>query len=146
MPGLPSVRDGVPVGRGVRKAGRACPGANRERVSAAVRLSVARKFFIERLLPFPARITFTAKLLRFYQRSGLQQLSRKTGLLKLLGLADREKLLPAIDERFFFDQLGRTFPARGQRRARVAFFAGCIANVSFTKLNEATIRVLTANG
>src|SRR5208337_3071030 len=30
--------------------------------------------------------------------------------------------------------------------ARVAFFAGCIANVTFTKLNEATIRVLTANG
>jgi glycolate oxidase iron-sulfur subunit len=28
----------------------------------------------------------------------------------------------------------------------VAFFAGCIANVTFTKLNEATIRVLTANG
>lgn len=28
----------------------------------------------------------------------------------------------------------------------MAFFAGCIANVTFTKLNEATIRVLTANG
>jgi glycolate dehydrogenase iron-sulfur subunit len=107
---------------------------------------VARKFFIERLLPFPARIAFAAKLLRFYQRSGLQALSRATGVLKLLGLADREKLLPAIDERFFFDQLGKTFPARGPRRARVAFFAGCIANVTFTKLNEATIRVLTANG
>jgi glycolate oxidase iron-sulfur subunit len=106
---------------------------------------VARKLFIERLLPFPSRIAFAAKLLRIYQRSGLQWLSRKTGILKLLGLADRERLLPAIDERFFFDQLGKTFPAKGQRRARVAFFAGCIANVTFTKLNEATIRVLTAN-
>ena len=28
----------------------------------------------------------------------------------------------------------------------MAFFAGCIANVTFTKLNEATIHVLTANG
>ena len=71
---------------------------------------------------------------------------RKTGVLKLVGLADREKLLPAIDKSFFFEQLGKTFPERGQRRARVAFFAGCIANVTFTKLNEATIRVLTANG
>lgn len=106
----------------------------------------ARKLFIERLLPFSARIAFTAKFLRFYQRSGLQWLSRKAGILKLLGLADRERLLPAIDGRFFFDQLGKTFPARGQRRSRVAFFAGCIANVTFTKLNEATIRVLTANG
>lgn len=107
---------------------------------------LARNFFIERLLPYPARIAFTAKLLRFYQRSGLQALSRATGVLKLLGLAERERLLPAIDERFFFNQLGRTFPAQGQRRAKVAFFAGCIANVTFTKLNEATIRVLTANG
>ena len=107
---------------------------------------LARKVFIEGLLPYPARIAFTAKLVRFYQRSGLQRLSRATGALKLLGLAEREKLLPVIDERFFFDQLGKTFPARGPRRAKVAFFAGCIANVTFTKLNEATIRVLTANG
>jgi glycolate oxidase iron-sulfur subunit len=28
----------------------------------------------------------------------------------------------------------------------VAFFAGCIANVTFSDLNEATVRVLTANG
>ena len=107
---------------------------------------LARKVFIEGLLPYPARIAFTAKLVRFYQRSGLQRLSRATGALKLLGLAEREKLLPVIDERFFFDQLGKTFPARGPRRARVAIFAGCIANVTFTRLNEATIRVLTANG
>jgi len=107
---------------------------------------LARKLFLEDLLPFPGRIAFTAKLLRFYQRSGLQQLSRATGVLKLLGLTDRERLLPAIDEKFFFGQMGKTFPARGQRRARIAFFAGCIANVTFTKLNEATIRVLTANG
>jgi glycolate oxidase iron-sulfur subunit len=118
--------------------------ANEHRRPLAARL--ARKFFIEGLLPYPARVAFTAKLLRFYQRSGLQALSRATGLLKLLGLAEREKLLPAIDERFFFDQLGKTFPAQGQRRAKVAFFAGCVANVTFTKLNEATIRVLTANG
>jgi glycolate oxidase iron-sulfur subunit len=107
---------------------------------------LARKVFIEGLLPYPARIAFTAKLLRFYQRSGLQRLSRATDILKLLGLAEREKLLPVIDERFFFDQLGKTFPARGPRRAKVAIFAGCIANVTFTKLNEATIRVLTVNG
>ncbi len=107
---------------------------------------LARQVFIEKLLPYPGRISFAAKLLRLYQRSGLQEISRKTGLLRLLGLAEREQLLPPIDERFFFDQLGKTFPARGKRRARVAFFAGCVANVTFTQLNNATIRVLIANG
>jgi glycolate oxidase iron-sulfur subunit len=61
-------------------------------------------------------------------------------------LAGREALLPPIDGKFFFDQLGTTHPAVGPRRARVAFFAGCVAQVTFTPLNESTIRVLTANG
>jgi glycolate oxidase iron-sulfur subunit len=105
-----------------------------------------RRFVFKSLLPYPGRIATAAKLLRFYQRSGLQWFARATGILKLLGLEQREKLLPQIDNQFFFRKLGHTFPAMGQRRARVAFFAGCIANVTFTKLNEATIRVLTANG
>jgi len=105
-----------------------------------------RAFVFRRLLPYPRHIAAVARVVRFYQRSGLQVLARSTGLLKLLGLGERERFLPPIDNRFFFDQIGKTFPARGERRARVAFFAGCIANVTFSKLNEATIRVLTANG
>jgi glycolate oxidase iron-sulfur subunit len=66
--------------------------------------------------------------------------------LRLLGLQNREKLLPPIDSEFFFSELGQTRPARGQRRARVAFFAGCVAQVTFSELNRATIRVLQANG
>jgi glycolate oxidase iron-sulfur subunit len=107
---------------------------------------LARNFFFRGLLRHPGGIAAMARLLRFYQRSGLQTLARSTGLLRLLGLADRERLLPRIDESFFFSQLGRTFPATGPRRARLAFFGGCIAQVTFTKLNEATVRVLTANG
>jgi glycolate oxidase iron-sulfur subunit len=107
---------------------------------------LARKFVFRDLLPHPQRIAVVARIVRFYQRFGLQSFARATGLLKLLGLADRERLLPRIDDSFFFTQLGRTFPAAGPRRARVALFAGCVAQVTFTQLNEATIRVLTANG
>lgn len=107
---------------------------------------VTRRFVFQRLLPYPGRIAALARMLRFYQRSGLQFLARRLGILSLLGLAERERLLPAIDSEFFFDRLGKVFPARGPRRARVAFFAGCVANVTFTRLNDATIRVLTANG
>ncbi len=107
---------------------------------------VARAFVFQQLLPYPERIAVAGRLLRFYQRSGLQSVARGAGILKLLGLEKREQLLPRIDDEFFFDQLGKTFPSRGKRRARVALFAGCIANVTFSKLHEATIRVLTANG
>src|SRR6266403_2016698 len=107
---------------------------------------LARDFVFRRLLPYPNRIASVARVLRIYQRSGMQSLARATRILHLLGLAERERLLPSIDRKFFFSQLGRTFPAVGPRRARVALFAGCIAQVSFSALHDATIRVLTANG
>ncbi len=107
---------------------------------------VARRFAYRRLLPYPWRIALVARLLHFYQRSGIQSVVRKCGLLRALGLSEREALLPQIDRQFFFRRLGQTFPAIGERRARVAFFAGCVAQVTFSELNEATIRVLIANG
>jgi glycolate oxidase iron-sulfur subunit len=106
----------------------------------------ARWLFFHHFLAHPRRIATAARLVRFYQRSGAQQVARSSGVLRLLGLGAREQLLPRVDRRFFFSQLGKTFPARGPRRARVALFAGCLAQVTFTELHEATIRVLTANG
>jgi glycolate oxidase iron-sulfur subunit len=108
--------------------------------------TAARNFVFRHFLRDPHRIIDAARVLRLYQRSGLQAIARNIGVLKLLGLADRERLLPRIDDDFFFRRFGATFPAAGPRRARVAFFAGCVANVTFSQLNEATIRVLTANG
>jgi glycolate oxidase iron-sulfur subunit len=107
---------------------------------------LSRDFVFRGLLPYPKRIALLARLLYFYQRSGLQSFARATGILRLFGLADREKLLPPIDSKFFFSKLGRTYRAVGPQRARVALFAGCVAQVSFSALHEATIRVLTANG
>ena len=106
---------------------------------------IARDFAYRRLLPYPKRIASAARFLRFAQNSGLV-FARATGILRLVGLHDRERLMPKVDSNFFASALGETFPARGMRRARVAFFAGCVAQVTFSDLNRATIRVLQANG
>jgi glycolate oxidase iron-sulfur subunit len=106
----------------------------------------ARSLVFRHLLPYPRRVAAAARFMRFYQRSGLQRVARASGVLRIFGLAARERLMPAIDSEFFYSAIGKTFPAQGVRRARVAFFAGCIAQVSFAELNRATIRVLTANG
>lgn len=37
-------------------------------------------------------------------------------------------------------------PAQGEKRARVALLAGCVMQVLFQRINEATLRVLSANG
>lgn len=123
---------------------------SRERIEAEFKrpwpTRMARAIVFRGLLPYPGRIRMLGRLVRFYQSSGLQGAVRRSGGLKMLGLAEREQLLPQVDETFFYEQYGKVFPAQGERRARVAFFAGCIANVTFSKLNEATIRVLTASG
>ncbi len=108
---------------------------------------LANKVVFERLLPSPTALQIAGAGLYLYQASGLQRLARATGILKLFGqLADIEALAPSAEIPFFYSKIGRTFAAIGGRRYRVAFLAGCIANISFARLNEATVRVLQRNG
>ena len=106
-----------------------------------------RSFVFRRLLPSPGMLTVCGAALYLYQESGLQKLVRAMRFLKLLGRpGEVEQLTPAAEPPFFFSQIGKTFPAEGPRRYRVALMAGCIANVCFARLNEATVRVLQKNG
>ena len=81
-----------------------------------------------------------------YQQSGLQSLVRATGMLKLLGLAEIEQLTPTAERPTFFDKIGQVFPAEGSPTKKVALLAGCMQNIFFARLNEATVRVLQKNG
>ena len=106
-----------------------------------------RRFFFNHLLESRTALTVAGTLLYIYQASGLKALMRAMGLFRLAGpLGDIAQLAPSAEPPFFFSQIGRTFPAQGVTRHRVAFLAGCIANISFARLNEATVRVLRKNG
>ena len=107
---------------------------------------MGRRFLYHHLLLSPLLMRLAGRLLWFYQRSGLQGLLRSTGLLSQMRLAGVEAVAPEAEPPFFFSQIGRVFPARGERRYRVAFFAGCLANITHARMNEATVNVLTANG
>lgn len=86
-----------------------------------------------------------ARLLKFYQRSGLRDLVRASGLLRLFGLQDVEALAPTISDRFFIPADQRFMP-NGIARAKAFLHAGCIMHVAFAEWNEATVRVLNAAG
>ncbi len=117
------------------------------RAPGGVLTRLARHLAFRRLLPSRAALTVAGSLLYLYEACGLKALVRTLGILKLLGgLGNVEALAPPAEPPFFFSQIGRTFPASGTRRHRVAFLAGCVANVSFARLNEATVRVLQKNG
>jgi glycolate oxidase iron-sulfur subunit len=82
-----------------------------------------------------------------YEATGLRALLESSGALDALGgLGRLARLAPRAERPFFYRHIGRVFPAEGERRYRVAMLAGCIASVSFARLNEATVRVLQKNG
>src|SRR3954454_8352 len=134
---------GVPYGR-IIEAARADLEVRR-RPSLSKR--IANKLVFGLLLRSRATLQIAGAGLYIYQASGLQKLVRATGVLKLFKKVENlDALSPNAEIPFFFSKIGRTFPAIGPRRYRVAFLAGCIANVAFARLNEATIRVLQKNG
>lgn len=107
---------------------------------------MARWFFFRKALRDFHVLSKCGKILRFYQRSGLQWLARKSGLLRLLGLAEMERLTPEISDDPYFNEIGTMVPAEGERRGRVLFHAGCVTNIAFAELNRATAKLLGANG
>lgn len=91
-----------------------------------------------------AWMRFAAAMLRVYQRTGVQSLVRKSGLLKLLRLEEPEALAPRISDTFFVAR-GQRFATANARRT-VMLHAGCVMHVAFAPVNEATVRVLQRNG
>ncbi len=134
---------GVPYGRMVEHA-RAEIEARIPRGRFARRL---RAFLFGQLIQSRAQLSIAGTLLYLYEVSGLKTLARAMGLMKMLGrVGDVVQLAPSADPPFFFSQIGKTFPAEGVRRDRVAFLSGCVANISFARLHEASVRVLQRNG
>lgn len=134
---------GVPYGRLIEAAR-----AQLEQAAPrSFRYRACQKVLLDMLIPSRTALQIAGAALFAYQATGVQRFLRATGVLKLFGrAAELDALSPEAQIPFFFSKIGSTFPAIGERRYRVAFLAGCIANVAFARLNEATIRVLQRNG
>ena len=98
------------------------------------------------LLPSRGRLQAAGLLLLLYQRSGLQWLVRRMGLLRLApGLRAAEAGLPRVPSRFFAAK-GQVYSARGQRQRRVGLLAGCVMPLFQSSTMEAAVQVLVENG
>ena len=104
-----------------------------------------RHLVFRRLLPSRFNLGLVGALLYLYQASGLKKLVGMLGLLPRR-MGEIESLAPEIETPFFFRYYGTVQPAEHRQEHRVAFLGGCIANISFARLNEATVRVLRKNG
>lgn len=108
--------------------------------------SILRKLIFA-TFPHPGRLRALSLPLFVYQKSGLRRLLRASGLLKLLPkrLAAMEALLPEVSGQVL-KSLPAHVQAQGTPRRRVGMLSGCVQRVFFSKVNEATVRVLAAEG
>jgi glycolate oxidase iron-sulfur subunit len=97
--------------------------------------------------PHTFRLRLLALAMLVYQRTGVQFLVRKLGLMSLLPkrLAAMEALLPPVPLNPFRRLPSQVAPNQPAKR-RIGLLAGCVQQVFFQHVNEATIRVLAAEG
>ena len=100
------------------------------------------------LLPYPNRLRTVLSAFRGYAGSTVQRVLRQSGLLRLAGpqIEALEQLLPPLPSDSFSDAFPEVVPALGERRARVGLVLGCVQRVFDPSVNQAVVRVLSANG
>ncbi len=105
-----------------------------------------RELILLRLFPYARRLRLVLWPVRFLQRRGIMAKAEELGLLKWIPgrLGRMIPLLPPPQKPG--PRLPKFLPAVGRKRARVAFFVGCIGEAMFRHVHWATIRVLQQNG
>jgi glycolate oxidase iron-sulfur subunit len=138
----------------------ACPsGVKYDQLVEAVRPQIERNYrrkpadrlfreMIFQLFPYPSRLRVAASVGAVYQRLGARRALERTGVLRRLPprLRALEELMPPVGLQDVVKRLPEFTPAQGPRRRRVGLLTGCVQRVYFNQVNEATVRVLAADG
>ncbi|TDC68113.1 4Fe-4S dicluster domain-containing protein [Actinomadura sp. GC306] len=97
------------------------------------------------LFPYGRRLRALRGPLRAYQKSGLERLVRRSGVLERISpsIAAMERLTPPLGKA---QRLPERVAARGERRATVGMLTGCVQGEFFPGVNAATARVLALEG
>jgi glycolate oxidase iron-sulfur subunit len=109
----------------------------------------ALKRAIFELFPYPARLRALVLSLVAAQKAGLPRLARRRqgGLIdRVPGLRTMLELAPEPSVSALRARLPELTPAIGAKRGRVGFLQGCVQRVFFHQVNDATVRVLAAEG
>ncbi len=106
--------------------------------------SLAFNYFI----PNQRMLSWLFHALALYQKTGLERLVKKSGILRLLPLKLRKmiSLLPKLPDQKIRRAIKEVNPPAGEIKYTVGLLRGCIADFMFADVNAATIRVLNRNG
>lgn len=111
-------------------------------------LGFMEDLILRKLVPHPDRLETSMVPMRMYQKSGLQKLVRKLGVLKMFPrqLGRMEGLLPDLPARPLRQEIQEVTPAVGAERGTIGFFLGCVMSLIFSDASRATIQLLSSLG
>jgi len=112
---------------------------------ATPKRSLIRMLMLRWMFTSNARLKLLGWLLRFYEKSGLQWVVRRSGLLPKK-LAELEALTPRIAPKFSEDLIAEREKPEGTVRYRVGMIPGCVQSLTFPDVNRDTVDCLLANG
>ncbi|GAC1581469.1 MAG: heterodisulfide reductase-related iron-sulfur binding cluster [Candidatus Elarobacter sp.] len=124
--------------------------ATRAKVEEAVPRTAGDRAFrslVFSLFPYPGRLRVLAPALWLGTKLGLTKLAAgPLGKLLPTRLHQLATMAPPIALGDAFKTLPALTQAKGERRARVSLVAGCVQRAFFPGVNDATVRVLSAEG
>ncbi|KKK38476.1 hypothetical protein WQ57_07660 [Mesobacillus campisalis] len=114
-------------------------------------LRSVRDFMFEKVLSDQKNLNQVGNLLWFYQKSGLQSLTRSLGILKFFPeqMRQMERIMPEIlppSKRKPHMEFTPRANRKKEPKGRVAFFQGCIMDVMFRRTNDNSIKLLSKTG
>jgi glycolate dehydrogenase iron-sulfur subunit len=117
--------------------------ARSEYLDKVGRKSIHRLLF-DKLLPYPRRLHLAARAVAFGKNSGMSELARALGLLRIFGrdLSRAEEIVDKLPKQAFRARFKPgVFDGQG-RSQRVAYFVGCGVDVVSHAAGEATLTLL----
>lgn len=118
----------------------------RKKFSLPVRL--VRSTMLKKVFPSKGMMNFTGNSYWLYEKTGMQKMMRKSGIMKKLPfhLGEFEATMSSGVSPKKRSQFDTYVKAKGERKYTVAFFTGCIMDAMFRKINELSVQLLAEAG
>ena len=111
-------------------------------------VKAVRGLVFNNIFPNQNRMISATSLLGFYQRSGLQKVARKSGIMSFFpeSLKTMEKVLPSVPKKKELKNRPKHLLPLQEQKKKVAFFSGCLMDTLFMTTNDATMKLLQYAG
>ena len=118
------------------------------RKSYSIPQKAMRSFLFKKVFPSRKAMKLLGNAMWMYEKSGVQKLARKSGLMDKMPahLGEFEAIVPPAVSPGERSSLPRVTKAKGEKKYTVAFFVGCVMDAMFRKINHLSVQLLAEVG